>query len=104
MAKMTANEMKATAREFVTKGLENILSEMDAIQFGDASWAVRTEVEGQEIWVEIGVKSKAFKATKTYDAFNPKTAREAWLEDKRLKAEEAAEKAAAKAAKEKEKA
>ena len=104
MAKMTANEMKAAAREFVTKGLEEILTEMDAIQFDDDSWAVRTEIDGQEIWVEIGVKSKAFKATKTYDAFDPNKAREAWLEDKRIRAEEKAAKAAEKAAKEKEKA
>lgn len=104
MAKMTANEMKATAREFVTKGLEEILTEMGAIQFDDDSWAVRTEIEGQEIWVEIGVKSKAFKATKTYDAFDPKKAREAWLEDKRIRAEEKAAKAAENAAKEKKKA
>lgn len=96
MAKMTSNEMKAAAREFVAKGLEEILTEMGAIQFADDSWAVRTEIDCQEIWVEISVKSKAFKATKTYDAFNPKAAREAWQEDKRIRAEEKAAKAAEK--------
>jgi len=104
MTKMSPNEMKTEARRAVASGLTNTLSEMDAIQYGDYAWAVRTEIDGQEIWVSIDLTSKAYKATKSYDAFNPEDARAAWLEEKRIKAEEAAAKAAAKAEKEKEKA
>ena len=101
MATMTANEMKTEARNAIAKGMTDLLTDMGAIQYGDYAWAVRTEIEGQEIWVSIDLTSKAYKATKAYDAFNPNTARETWLEEKRIKAEEAAAKAAEKAAKEK---
>lgn len=99
MANMNSTEMKSAARTAITDGLQPILTEMGAIQFGDANWAVRTEIEGQEIWVEIAVRSKAFKATKSYDAFDPKTAAEAWKDEKAIKAAEKAEKEKEKAKK-----
>ena len=103
---MTANEIRVTAREATVALLEDVLTANDAVQFADASYAIRQEVDGVEVWTEITVKTKAYKATKVNPAFDPFEAAEVWRSEKELKAaeklEKEAEKARKKAAKEKE--
>lgn len=105
---MNANEIRTAARALTVETLTAVLDANDAVQFADASWAILQNVDGQEVWTEITVKSKAYKPTKVADAFDPFVAAEAWQEEKRIKAEEKAAKDAEKAkkvakAKEKEK-
>ena len=105
---MNANEIRTAARALTAETLTAVLDANDAVQFADASWAILQNVDGQEVWTEITVKSKAYKPTKVAEAFDPFVAAEAWQEEKRIKAEEKAAKDAEKAkkvakAKEKEK-
>ena len=99
---MNASEIKATARNTTAALLTDVLTANDAVQFADGSWAILQVVDGQEVWTEITVKSKAYKATKVSPAFDPYVTAQEWQEDKRMKAEKAAEKATKKAAKEEE--
>lgn len=103
---MTATEMRTLARENTVALLNDVLTANDAVQFADASFAILQNVDGQEIWTEITVKTKAYKATKVAPAFDPYEAAEVWRSEKELKAaeklEKEAEKARKKAAKEKE--
>lgn len=96
---MNANEMKSTARQMTMEALKEVLIANDAVQFGDASFAILQNVDGQEIWTEVTVKSKAYKPTKVADAFDPFVAAEDWLNERKVKAEEKAAKDAEKAAK-----
>ena len=93
---MTTTEMKNAARTATIDLLSGLLNENNAIQFGDASFAIAQEIDGETIWTEISVKAKNNKATKISPAFDPTATRYAWLEDK-------AAKAAAKEAKKREK-
>lgn len=99
MNNMTAAEMKNTARMNTIALLMPVLEENNAIKFGDGSFAIRQEVAGQTIWTSVEVKSKAYKATKTYEAFDPIQAAADWEEEKRLSAEKRAAKEAEKARK-----
>ena len=56
-------------------------------------------VDGQEIWTEITVKSKAYKPTKVAPAFDPYEVAENWKAEKEMKAAAKAEKEAEKAKK-----
>jgi hypothetical protein len=56
-------------------------------------------VDGQEVWTEVTVKSKAWKDTKVSKAFDPFVAAEEWEAEKRIKADAKAVKDAEKAAK-----
>lgn len=96
---MNATEMKNVARTNTVALLSPVLSENEAVQFADASWAILQTIDDQEIWVEISVKTKAYKPTKVSPAFDPYEAAEAWKEEKRIKAEEKAAKDAEKAKK-----
>lgn len=96
---MNAAEMKNTARTATVNELTEVLEKNAAVQFADASWAILQTVDGQEIWTEITVKTKAYKATKISPAFDPYVAAEAWQEEKRIAAEKREQKAAEKAAK-----
>lgn len=93
---MNANEMKVTARNLTVTALNDFLTANEAVQFADASFAVLQEVDGQEVWTEVTVKSKAFKPTKVSPAFDPYEVAEAWKADKEVKAQEKAEKEAEK--------
>ena len=93
---MNAAEMKNVARAATLNLFADTLTANNAIQFGDASFAILQTVDGQEIWTEVTVKTKAYKATKVNPAFDPFVAAENWKEDKRIRAEKAAEKAAKK--------
>lgn len=103
---MNANEIKTTARNLTIDALTEVLTANDAVQFADGSFAILQTVDGQEIWTEVSVKSKAYKPTKVAPAFDPYEVAEAWQAEKQVKAEEKAAKAAEKARKiaEKEKA
>lgn len=94
---MNMNEMKVTARQMTIEAIMPSLMENEAVKFADGSFAILQTVEGQEIWTEVSVKSKAFKDTKTSKAFDPFEKAQEWEEDKKVKA-------GVKAAKEKEKA
>jgi len=96
---MNATEMKNAARNATIAALRDALEDQAAVQFADASWAILQTIEGQEIWVEVSVKTKAYKPTKVSPAFDPYEAAEAWQEEKRIKVEEKAAKDAEKAKK-----
>jgi len=99
---MNSVEMKATARNMTAALLSEIFAANNAVQFADGSWAILQTVDGQEIWTEVSVKSKAYKATKVAPAFDPSESAQAWQDKKALKADAKAKKALEKKAKEKE--
>lgn len=96
---MNAAEMKVTARDMTIATLLPVLAENDAVKFADGSFAILQEVDGQEIWTEVTVKSKAYKPTKISPAFDPYEVAEAWEAEKKIKAENKAAKEAEKARK-----
>lgn len=91
---MNAAEIKSTARQNVIALLMPVLAENNATKFGDASFAIPQEVDGQKLYVEVMVRTKQYKATKVSEAFDPEEAARAWQADKDVKA---ANKAAKKA-------
>ena len=96
---MNANEIKSTARQMTIEAIMPSLMENDAVKFADASFAILQTVDGQEVWTEVTVKSKAYKPTKVSPAFDPFEAAEAWEAEKKIKADNKAAKDAEKAAK-----
>ena len=96
---MNATEMKATARNLTVDAIREALEANDAVQFADASYAILQTIDGQEIWTEVTVKSKAYKATQKAPAFDPFEVAEAWKAEKATKAEAKAAKEAEKARK-----
>ena len=101
---MNANEIKATARQMTIAAIMPMLQENDAVKFADGSFAILQNVDGQEIWTEVSVKSKAWKDTKVSKAFDPFIAAEEWEAERKIKADAKATREAEKAAKVKEKA
>ena len=96
---MNANEIKTTARNLTVNAIMEALTANDAVQFADASYAILWEVDGQEVWTEVTVKSKAYKPTKVSPAFDPYEVAKVWQKEKEIKAKEKAEKEAEKAKK-----
>ena len=96
---MNANEIKSTARQMTIAALMPVLQENEAVKFADASFAILQEVDGQEIWTEVTVKSKAYKPTKISPAFDPYEVAKEWEAEKKVKADNKAAKDAEKAAK-----
>ena len=96
---MNANEIKSAARQMTIAALMPVLQENEAVKFADASFAILQTVDGQEIWTEVTVKSKAYKPTKVAPAFDPYEVAAAWEEEKKVKAGVKAAKEAEKAAK-----
>lgn len=82
---MNAAEIKNTARYATAALLTDVFEQTDAVQFADASWAILQVIDGQEVWTEVTVKSKAYKPTKVSPAFDPFEVAEAWKEEKALK-------------------
>lgn len=89
---MNANEIKTTARNLTAEALMEVLNANDAVQFADASWAILQTIDGQEVWTEVTVKSKAYKPTKVSPAFDPYISAEAWKEEQRIKQQNKEEK------------
>lgn len=96
---MNMNEMKATARQMTIAAIMPSLLENDAVKFADGSFAILQTVDGQEVWTEVTVKSKAWKDTKVSKAFDPFEAAQEWEAEKKVKADNKAAKEAEKAAK-----
>ena len=96
---MNANEIKSTARQMTVAAIMPALQENDAVKFADASFAILQTVDGQEVWTEVTVKSKAYKDTKVSKAFDTFEAAQAWEAEKKIKADNKAAKEAEKAAK-----
>jgi len=96
---MNMNEMKATARQMTIAAIMPSLMENDAVKFADGSFAILQTVDGQEVWTEVTVKSKAWKDTKVSKAFDPFEAAQEWEAEKKVKADNKAAKEAEKAAK-----
>lgn len=91
---MNAAEIKSTARQNVIALLMPVLAENNATKFGDASFAIPQEVDGQKLYVEVMVRTKQYKATKVSEAFDPEEAARAWQAEKEIKAANAAAKKA----------
>lgn len=96
---MNMNEMKATARQMTIAAIMPSLLENDAVKFADGSFAILQTVDGQEVWTEVTIKSKAWKDTKVSKAFDPFEAAQEWEAEKKVKADNKAAKEAEKAAK-----
>lgn len=96
---MNMNEMKATARQMTIAAIMPSLMENEAVKFADGSFAILQEVDGQEIWTEVSVKSKAWKDTKVSKAFDPFEAAQEWEQERKVKADAKAARDAEKAAK-----
>lgn len=96
---MNANEIKSTARQMTISALMPVLQENEAVKFADASFAILQTVDGQEVWTEVTVKSKAYKPTRVSPAFDPYEVAAAWEEENKIKAGVKAAKEAEKAAK-----
>ena len=72
---MTTTEIRATARQNVVSALMPVFLDLDSpTKIGDGEYAVRQEIDGQEIWTSIKVTVKAWKDTKVNKAFNAKDA------------------------------
>ena len=95
---MNAAEIKSTARQMTIAAIMPSLMENDAVKFADGSFAILQTVDGQEIWTEVSVKSKAYKDTKVSVAFDPFEAAQEWEAEKKVKADNKAAKEAEKAA------
>lgn len=96
---MNANEIKATARQMTIAAIMPMLQENDAVKFADGSFAILQTVDGQEVWTEVTVKSKAWNDTKVSKAFDPYEKAQEWEAERRIKADNKAAKEAEKAAK-----
>ena len=96
---MNAAEIKSTARQMTIAAIMPSLMESEAVKFADGSFAILQVVDGQEIWTEVSVKSKAYKDTKVSKAFDPYEAAQEWETARKVKADNKAAKEAEKAAK-----
>ena len=96
---MNANEIKATARQMTIAAIMPMLQENEAVKFADGSFAILQNVDGQEVWTEVSVKSKSWKDTKVSKAFDPFEAAAEWEAERNIKAQNKAAKEAEKAAK-----
>lgn len=94
---MNDMEKRKAARDVVIAKFLKAIDENEGEQFDECSWAFPTDVEGQEIWVEMSFKAKAFKDTQRSKAFDPFVAAEEWhaiqVERAQKKAERDAKKA-----------
>lgn len=91
---MNAVEMKNAARNATVALLTETFNAVEAVQYADNAWAILQEVDGQEIWTSVEVKTKQYKETTKTPAFDPYAAAEEWETEKRIKAEEKAAKEA----------
>lgn len=100
--KMTAAEIKATAKANVLSALSVKLEELGAEMVGNVAYIPQTVGE-QEVWVEVKLTTKQYTDTKVSKAFDPFIAREEYEAEQAIKAAEAEAKAKAKADKAKSK-
>lgn len=100
--KMTAAEIKATAKANVLTELSAKLEELGAEMVGNVAYVPQTIGE-QEVWVEVKLTTKQYTDTKVSKAFDPFVAREEYEAEQEIKRAEAEAKAKAKADKAKSK-
>lgn len=100
--KMTAAEIKATAKVNVLAELSAKLEELGAEMVGNVAYVPQTIGE-QEVWVEVKLTTKQYTDTKVSKAFDPFVAREEYEAEQEIKRAEAEAKAKAKADKAKSK-
>lgn len=100
--KMTAAEIKATAKASVLSELSAKLEELGAEMVGNVAYIPQTVGE-QEVWVEVKLTTKQYTDTKVSKAFDPFVAREEYEAEQEVKRTEAEAKAKAKADKAKSK-
>lgn len=100
--KMTAAEIKATAKMNVLNALSDRLEELGAEMVGKIAYVPLTIGE-QEVWVEVKLTTKQYTDTKVSKAFDPFVAREEYEVEQEIKRAEAEAKARAKADKAKSK-
>ena len=100
--KMTAAEIKATAKMNVLAELSAKLEELGAEMVGNVAYVPQTIGE-QEVWVEVKLTTKQYTDTKVSKAFDPFVAREEYEAEQEIKRAEAEAKAKAKADKAKSK-
>lgn len=96
---MNTAEIKAIARQMTIAAIMPMLQENDAVKFADGSFAILQTVDGQEVWTEVTVKSKAWNDTKVSKAFDPYEKAQEWEAKRNIKAQNKAAKEAEKAAK-----
>lgn len=89
---MNAAEIKSTARQMTIAAIMPSLIENDAVKFADGSFAILQTVDGQEVWTEVSVKSKAYKDTKVSVAFDPYVKAAEWEAERKIKAQNKEEK------------
>ena len=68
--KMTAAEIKATAKENVLNVLRDVLESNGAEMVGNTAYIPQTVGE-QEVWVEVKLTTKQYTDTKVSKAFDP---------------------------------
>lgn len=107
--KMNETAIRNTAKQMTIEALIEVLEQNEAVKFADGSFAILQNVdigedEPLEVWTEVTVKSKVWTDTKRCKAFDPYVVAEEWEADKRIRAQEKAEKEAEKARKAEEKA
>lgn len=95
--KLTKAQILAQAKVEVATELAPYLSEKEAIQVDEYTYAVETSIPNQ--YVEITLTAKNSDATAKSEAYNPIEKADAWLAEKELKAKNAADKDAEKARK-----
>jgi hypothetical protein len=100
--KITAAEIKATAKANVLAELSSKLEELGAEMVGNVAYIPQTVGE-QEVWVEVKLTTKQYTDTSVSKAFDPFVARENYESEQAVKAAEAEAKAKAKADKAKSK-
>ena len=79
------NEIRVEARQKTIEALMPVLMENEAVKFADGSFAILQDIDGQEVWTEITIKSKAWKDTKRSVAFNPYVKAAEWEAERKVK-------------------
>ena len=96
--KMTQAQRLEAAKTNVTTLMGDLLTNAGAEQVGDFTYAIPTEVNGVEVWVEVSLVAKTTMTTENgkvaYDPFEKAVVWQAEKEIKKAQAEERARKKA----------
>ena len=83
---MSISEIRATARQNVVNVLMNSIIDCNSpMKVGDGEYAVKQNVDGQDVWVTVKVTAKNWKDTKLNKAYNPREKAAEWEAKKNLK-------------------
>jgi hypothetical protein len=96
--KLTQAQKLEMAKANIIALMTNLLNDASAEQVGDYTYAVPTEINGAEVWVEISLVAKTTMTTENgkvaYDPFEKSVVWQAEKEIKQAQAEERARKKA----------